>query len=162
MLTRRLVAPELDAPPLARFAPPDLVFPATPAAGANFTQAIDDGRWWRLLALTFRLNTDANVANRTVRIEYRGPDAVPFLIAGNPVTYPASTTNEDFSFSIWQPQGSWEVGAANLGTLAPVLLQPGWDFRLTIVNIQAGDTITRIRMLVERFWAPSADDYPVP
>jgi len=138
------------------------VIGTSPGAGNNFTQAVNDGTWWRLVSIMARLGTDANVADRTVRVEYRGADAVPFLLSGNPVTYPASTTAEDFCFNVWQDEGAWEVGAANLGNLAPVLLQPGQDFRLTVVNIQAGDTLTRIRYIVERFWPPSADDYPSP
>lgn len=157
---RGLLAPEVDAPPLLRKAPPELVIPPTPAAGANFTQAVNDGTWWRLIAIACRLDTDANAANRTVRLEYRGTDAVPFLVCGNPVTYPAATVAEDFYFSAWQPEGAWEVGAANLVPLAPILIQPSQDFRLTVVNIQVGDTLTRIRYLVERFWPPDTAEYP--
>lgn len=155
-----LVSPELGAPPLVRHAPPELVIVPAPGAGLNFTQPVNDGYWWRLLAIACRLDTSATVANRTVRLELRGADAVPFIVSGNPVTYPASTVAEDFYFNCWQPQGAWEVGAANLVPLAPVLLQPGQDFRLTVVNIQAADTLTRIRYLVERFEAPSSDFYP--
>lgn len=157
-----LVAPELDAPALRRVAPPELVLPVAPAAGANFTQAVNDGYWWRLLSIAVRLGTDGNAANRTLRVEFRGADAVPFMVCGNPVTYPAGTTAEDFFLSVWQPEGAWEVGGANLGTLAPVLLQPGQDFRVTVVNVQAGDTLTRIRYVVERFWPPVSSDYPAP
>jgi hypothetical protein len=146
---------------MRRHAPPELVLVDPPAAGANFTQAVNDGYWWRLLSITCRLNTSATVADRTVRVEFRGADAVPFLLNGNPVTYPASTSNEDFAFNVWQTEGAWEVGGANLGCLAPILLQPGQDFRLTVVNIQAADTLTRIRYVVERFVAPSSGEYYV-
>lgn len=154
-----LVAPELDAPPLRRHAPPELVKPDAPAAGANFSQTVNDGYWWRLLLVAVRLNTDANAGNRTLYVEYRGQDAVAFARFGNPVTYPASTTDEDFFFSIWQPQGAWEVAAANLGTLGAVLLQPGQDFRIVVDTIKAGDTLTRIRYLVERFQPPRSTEY---
>lgn len=147
---------------MRRHSPPELVIATAPGAGANFTQAVNDGLWWRLLSIAFRLDTDANVANRTARVEYRGSDAVPFLYAGNPVTYPASTVAEDFDLDVWQTEGAWEVGTANLGVLKPVLLQPGQDFRLTVVNIQAGDTLTRIRWCVERFYPPSSSEYPAP
>lgn len=156
------VAPELDAPELMRRAPPELVIAAAPGAGANFTQAVNDGTWWRLVSIAVRLDTDANVANRTVRVEYRGADAIAFLVCGNPVTYPASTVAEDFYFSAWQPLGAWEVGTANLVPLAPMLLQPGQDFRIAVTNIQAGDTLTRIRYVVEKFWIPGAEAYPNP
>lgn len=155
-----LAAPEIGSPPLVRHAPPELVIAQAPVAGANFTQAVNDGYWWRLLAITCRLDTSAAAANRTVRLELRGGDGIPFIVSGNPVTYPANTAAEDFYFNVWQPQGAWEVGVANLVPLAAVLLQPGQDFRLTVVNIQAADTLTRIRYLVERFEAPGGDFYP--
>lgn len=155
-----VVAPELGAPPLIRHAPPELVIAANPGAGALFTKPIDDGYWWRVLAIACRLTTDANAANRTLRVEYRGPDQVPFILAGAASTYPANTTAEDFSLSVWQPQTAAEVGAANLAPLPGVILQPGQDFRINVVNIQAGDTLTRIRYIVERFVAPSSDVYP--
>lgn len=155
-----LVAPELDAPPLRRHAPPELVKPATPAAGAAFTQAVNDGYWWRLLSIAVRLDTDANAANRTLYVDFLDDGGVTFLRCGNPVTYPANTSDEDFFFSIWQDEGAWEVSAANLGRLASVLIQPAWSFKVAIGNIQTGDTLTNIRYLVERFEAPSAADYP--
>lgn len=157
-----LVAPTPGAPPLLRHSPPELVIADAPGAGNSFTKSVDDGLWWRLLSITARLNTSATVANRTVRVEYRGADAVPFMLAGNPVTYPASTVDEDFCFNIWQSEGAWEVGTANLGTLPLALLQPTQDFRLTVVNIQAADALTRIRYVVERFWPPKSADYPSP
>lgn len=153
------VAPVLGAPPLRRYAAPYAVRGVTPAAGANFTQEIDDGKWWRLLSLYVQLDTDANAANRTLRIEYRNDEGALLHVNGNPVTYPASTTAEGFSFSVWHPQGEWEVSTCNLVPLAPMLLQPSWDFRIAVTNIQAGDTLTLIRYTVEKFYPPDASDY---
>ncbi len=154
-----LVAPVLGAPPLRRFSPPEVVRPATPAAGAGFTQKVDDGKWWRLLSVFVRLNTSADVADRTLRVEYRDADGNLLHVNGNPVTYPASTSNEDFSFSVWHPQGEWEVATTNLVPLAPMLLQPAWEFRIAVTNIAATDTLTLIRYQVERFYAPRVEDY---
>lgn len=157
-----VVAPVLGAPPLRRFSPPEAVRGVTPSAGANFTQEIDDGKWWRLLSLFVRLNTDANVAARTLRIEYRNDEGALLHVNGNPVTYPASTTNEDFSFSVWHPRGEWEVATTNLVPLAPMLLQPAWDFRVAVNNIQAGDTLTLIRFVVEKFYPPDSSEFDYP
>lgn len=150
----------LGLPALVPHAPPELVIGASPAAGANFTQAVNDGYVWVVLSCSFRVTTDANVANRTARIEYRDPSAIPYCIAGNPVTYPASTTNEDFFFNVWAPLGAWEVASANIGPLPAIPLWPGHDFRIILNNIQAGDTITRVRYIVARFVTPSSDEYP--
>lgn len=154
-----LMIPALDAPALRRHAPPELVVGANPGAGANFTQAVNDGYWWRLLSVAVRLNTDANVANRTLRVEYRDDAGVVWAVSGNAVTYPASTTNEDFFFSAFQPFPAWEVATSVLGFLNPFLLQPGQDFRIAVTNIQAGDTLTRIRYQVERFEPPHSTEF---
>lgn len=157
-----LVAPEIGAPPLRRYAPPELVKATSPAAGASFSQTVNDGFWWRLIGVSARFTADANVANRSLAVEYRDDESVALAAQGNPVTYPASTTNEDFFWSVFQPEGAWEVGTRNLNCLWPLLLRPGWSFAVVVTNVQAGDTLTRVRYSVERFWPPSADDYPNP
>lgn len=154
-----IVAPELGAPPLRRFAPPTLASGASPAAGAEFTQEINDGLWWRLLTLFVRLTTDANPANRALRVEFRDEAANLLHVNGNAVTYPATST-EDYSFSVWHPRGEWEIEPdTNLVPLAPLLLQPSWDFIINVDNIQATDTLTRIRFVVEKFYPPDSSEY---
>ena len=160
MIEHELVEPELGTPPLRRHAPPELVTGVNPGAGNNFTQAVNDGYWWRLLTVSVRLNTSASVANRTLRVEYRDDAGVVWAVSGNPVTYPASTTNEDYFFNVWTPAGAWEVATSNLVPLVPNLLRPGHDFRIAVTNIQAADTLTLIRYTVERFEPPSSADYP--
>lgn len=100
-----------------------------------------------------RLVTDANAANRTLRLEYRDDQDRVYDVAGNPVTYPASST-EDYSFSAYQPRGEWEVAATNLVPLHPALLPPSHDFRVFVDSIQAGDQLSRIALVVERFYPP--------
>lgn len=147
-----LRAPLPDSPPLVRHGLPIYEFGTLPAAGANFTYTVDGNYFVRLLTLSVRLATDANAANRTVRLEYLDYAGNVFAVCGNPVTYPANTTAEDFFFSVWQGQGEWEVAASNLVPLAPLLLPPTFAFRVLVNNIQAGDTLTRIRFLREEFY----------
>lgn len=155
----QLVAPVVNAPPLERFAPPDLVVATSPAAGANFTQIVDDGHWWRLNTLFVRIVTDGTAANRSVRVEYLTEADNVYHVNGNPVTYPASST-EDYSFSIFHPRGEWEVGATtNLVPLAPLLLAPSHKFRILVNNIQATDQLSRIRYTVERFYPPKSSAF---
>lgn len=154
-----VLTPALGAPPLRRFAPPMLVNAASPAAGANFSQAVDDGKWWRLLALSVRLNTSADAANRTLYVEYRDEAGVAYSRDGNPVTYPASTTDEDFFFCAFRSHGEWEVDAANIVPLMPLLLQPAHSFLIVVDNIDNTDALTRVRYIVEKFYPPVAADY---
>jgi hypothetical protein len=154
-----LVAPELGAPPLRRYSPPALYVGANPGNATEFTQEINDGLWWRLLTFFVRLTTDGNAANRTLRIEYRDDAGNLLHVNGNAVTYPASST-EDFSFSVWHAIGEWEIEPdTNLVPLAPMLLQPSWDLNVNVDNMQATDTLTRIRFTVEKFYPPDSADY---
>lgn len=147
-----LVAPLLDSPPLRRYGLPEYVQATSPAAGGGFTQEVTGSFYVRLVCLFARLVTDANAANRTLRLEYRDADGNVYDVMGNPVTYPANTT-EDYSFSAFQAVGEWEVDATNLVPLHPVLLPPTHDFTLTVDNVQAGDQLSRIRFVWERFYS---------
>lgn len=148
-----LVAPVLDSPPLRRYGPPELVFGANPAAGAHFAAEVGQGYWARLLSVHVRLVTDANVANRELVVEYRDVQDQRFALYGAPVTVPASDT-VDYVFSVFQPRAEWEVDSAVIVPLGADLLYPGTDFRLFVVNVQAGDQLSRIRFQRERFYPP--------
>ena len=146
------VAPLLDAPPLTRYGLPELVYGISPAAGADFTQAVEGQVYVRLVSVFCRLVTDATVAAREVVVEYRDAADLRFGLSGAPVTVAASTT-VDYAFSVFQGQADWPADTTILVPLAPVLLLPTWDFRLHIVNVQATDQISRIRYTWERFYA---------
>ena len=147
-----LRTPELDAPPLVRYGNPEYVRRDNPAAGAEFTEALGGKFRVRLLTLFVRIVTDATVANRTLRLEYRDAADTVYAVMGNPVTYPASST-EDFAFSVFQPRGEWEVAATNLVPLHPLLLPPTHDFHIEVNNIQVGDQLSLISFWWERFYA---------
>ena len=154
-----IVAPILDAPPLRRQSPPSMFRGVTPAAGANFTQRVDDGLWWRLVTVFCRLTPSATVASREVTIEYRDQEASVFARFGAPVTVPASDTT-DFYFSAYRQTSEWEVNSTVLTGIDPIILPPSYDFKIVVVNIDATDALTAIRFVVEKFYPDSADDYP--
>jgi hypothetical protein len=148
-----LVAPVLDAPPLRRFGGPELVFGANPAAGADFVQEGDSGYFVRYLSVFCRLDTDANVANREVVVEYRSGENLRFGLYGAPVTWPANEVAE-YAFSAYQPRAEWEVDSSVIVPLGPVLLPLGSDMRIHVVNVQATDQLDRVRFVRERFYPP--------
>lgn len=148
-----LVAPLLDAPPLRRYGPPTTVYGASPAAATAFVQAVDSGYWTRLVSVFCRLVPDANAANREVTLEVRDVQDQRVVLFGAPVTVPASDTT-DFSFSVYHATPQWEVDSTVLVPLGPVLMYPGEDFRVNVVNVQAGDQLSRIRFQWERFYPP--------
>lgn len=147
-----LLTPLLDAPPLERYGLPEYVRRDNPVAGAEFTEQLGGDFYVRLVCLFVRIVTDATAANRTLRLEYRDAADRVFHVNGNPVTYPANTT-EDFAFSAFHPRGEWEVAATNLVPLAPLLLPPTFDFHIEVNGIQVGDQLSLISFVWERFYS---------
>lgn len=156
-----LAAPLLDSPELVRYGLPQWVQGASPAAGANFTRTVDGFFYERVVAVSFRLTPDAQAADRGVAIEYRDADDVRLALNGPAVTVPASDTT-DFYFSAHVGSDKWEVQSTVIAQLDPWLLLPTFDWRIVVANIQTGDTLTRIRFLVEQFYTTNTPSQAVP
>lgn len=144
--------PLLDSPPLARYGLPELVYGASPAAGANFSQAIDGAHLTRLVGLYCTLTTSSDVADRYVSVQYRDAAGNTYAVSGAPVATTASST-QAFYFSAFLGTADWPVGATVLAPLAPILLVPTHTFRIVVTNIQAADALTTIRYVQERFFS---------
>jgi len=146
-----LRAPLLDAPPLRRYGLPAWEYRDSPAAAAHFTEELGGLYIVRLISLHVRLVTDANVANRTVLVEYRDAADARLDFSGAPVVQTATDT-VDWIFSAFQGQAEWEIDDSILVPLKPSFLPPTFDFRVFVDNIQAGDQLSRIRFKWERFY----------
>jgi len=140
----------LDAPNLPRYGLAEYAKGVSPAAGANFTEAVPGHYAIRLVTVFFRLVTDANVARRTAMVEYLDPEGNRCLVAGAPVTQAATSTN-DYAFQAFVGQSDWAVASTVLVTLPPLLLLPTFSWKITVDTIQAGDQLSRIRYVRERF-----------
>ena len=145
-----LFAPALDAPPLGRHGYPVTEYPASPAAGADYSDGFGGGYLCRLIAVHARLVTSADVADRELVLEYRDGQDQRIDLMGAPVEQTASTTT-DYVFSAFQGQAEWPVDGSVLVPLHPLLLPLGFDARLHIVGVQATDALSRIRVTLERF-----------
>ncbi len=135
---------------LEPFGLPSFNSPASPAAGADFTQAIDSAYPARLLAVFCRLVADGSAANREVVVEYRDAGGSRFYVAGAPVVATASTTT-DYNFQIGLGQPDWPIDSTILVPLQPLLLLGSWSFRVHIVNVQATDQLSRIRFVWQQY-----------
>lgn len=147
--------PILDSPALQRYGLPELVYGTQPAAAADFVQAMTGAFHVRLLSVFCRIVTDATVASREVVVEYRDQQAQRFALAGAPTTVLASTTT-DYAFNVFQDQADWPSDSTILAPLSPLMLPPGCDFRIHVVSVQAGDQLSRIRFMWERFYSDVA------
>ena len=141
----------LDPFATSRNAIRELVDGATPAAGADFVQTIEGRYVTRLVSVFARLVTDANVANRELVLEYRDENDDRFALMGAPVVVTASDT-VDYAFGRHLGQPDWPCDDTILVPLLPTPLLPSWDFRLHLVNAQATDQLSRVRILWERFY----------
>jgi hypothetical protein len=149
-MTRRHT-PFPDSPALVRYGLPSLERGASPAAAADFVQAVEGNYFVRLLSLHVRFVTDANVADRELCLEFRDEGDNRYDLSGAPVEQTASTTT-DYIFSVFQGQAEWPVDSSVLVPLHERILPPTHDFRVHIVNAQAGDQLSRIRFVWERFY----------
>lgn len=153
--------PLLDSPALYRYGLPELVFGASPAAGADFVQAVEGRYFARLVSVFVRLVTSAAVANREVVVEYRDPQAQRWMLSGSAIVQAASLT-VDYVFDAFRDVVTQPSDATQLIPLSPHLLSGSMDFRVHVVNIDAADQLSRVRFTWERFYSTDQPptDYP--
>ena len=150
--------PLLDSPPLIRRGLPEYVQRPSPAVATAFREAIPGQYFARFITVFCRVVTDANVANRTVAIEYRDHEQNRMVLAGAPVVQTATTTT-DYAFTAWLGQPDWAVISTVLVPIPPLLLLPTFDMGIIIDTVQAGDQISRVRFMWETFY--TTDQPPV-
>lgn len=149
---RPVTIPELDAPPLERYGFPDWDAFTTPAAGASFTHTCDGRYYTRFVSIRAKLVTDANVASRQLVCEYLDPSDRIFMTHGGALTVAASTTVY-FYFQTMTDTAEWEVNSSVIVPLTPVLLPPTFKLKLNLVNVQAGDQLSQVYAVRERFYS---------
>lgn len=145
-----LYDPTLTEPVSVSRALRELIPIDNPAAGAGLTRTIDGRYTVRPLALHFRIVTSADVANRTVYVQYRDTNGVAFVSMLAPVNVTASTT-VDFSFWRGLGQPDWIGTTPILVPLMDGLLLPSYQIAIVIDTVQATDQLSRIRLYQEEF-----------
>lgn len=149
--------PDVGSPPLLRDGFPEYATYASPAAGADFTATVDGRYYERLLTVWCRLVTSADVANREVVLQFQDAAGTVYRACGAATVVAASLTY-DYSFSVWQPETEFPVDTGILVPLDPILIPPTFKWALHVVNVQATDALSRVRVYRERFWS----DSPIP
>jgi hypothetical protein len=99
--------------------------------------------------------TDANVASRLFSLDYINGRTQTVLRNAATVLITASTTATVFQWDHAHQVAEWNTGTPVFVPLNDVLLTPGWSVQLTLDSKQAGDTITAITFLLEKFYADS-------
>lgn len=113
-----------------------------PAAGTADVLAYTATSPVTLTSLIFQYVTDATVANRIVRIQYRDAAGNTIVQVSGLTADPASTTSQVSAFI-----GSSNNGGASgnvITSLPNIVLQPGWTVHLIVINGGAGDQFSGI------------------
>lgn len=97
-----------------------------------------------------RLVADANAASREVVVEYQDSGGNRYALAGVATTVTAGNT-ADYFFSAFLGTGEFTVASSALVPLPPLMLRPSDKLAITVVNVQATDQLSRIRIAWELF-----------
>jgi hypothetical protein len=124
--------------------------PPAPGANTNLTVTIDGQGMRRLSSLVFTLTTDANAANRYATVEYVTPAGRTYAVAAVTAVQAASLTNR-YVGSLGYGVSSFNTGTDGFFPLPPVFLYPGDSLKILVASKQAGDTLTLIAGMMERF-----------
>jgi hypothetical protein len=128
----------------------EIVAGSQPAAAAGFAFQ-PPGQFVSLLtSITFQLVTDATVANRSVRLEWDDGNGLIFAGEGSGAVVQASTTAR-FRYNLDRGAADWDLNNLLYIPLPLVYLQPGQLLRINLTSPQAGDQLSAIVMLWERF-----------
>jgi hypothetical protein len=108
-------------------------------------------QWWnRLHAVSFQIVTDNTVADRTARLRFFADEPVPSAETLAPFVVQASHTSQvTFALGV-QPAGATNA-ASIIGVLPELLLPIGWSVELDVVGGVAGDAVSGVRVVRQRF-----------
>lgn len=146
-----LAIPELDAPAMVRYGVPALEYADNPAVATGFSKAVNSNYYDRLLSVYVTLVTDANVADRYVSVQYKDPTGLVWAVSGAAVAVTASST-QAFHFSAFHPESAWPVGGVVIAPLVPLLMSAPHTWNIVVQNVQAGDQLSTIRYMRDRFY----------
>jgi len=125
---------------------------ADPAAGAGFTLTIDTRKIPQLICGGFNFVTDANVADRFIKLQImRGAQAIWSWTSGT--STPAATAADVAIGTI--PRPLYAIAANYDQYLAlpfPCLLDANCSIAFTVIGGQVGDQISDIRFYALRHW----------
>ena len=142
-------------------APGDLIIPEVvpqtpPGAGLNFTYTCEPAWIQRLLVVTATFVADANVADRTVLLEYLDGNGNIFYREGQGAVVQATTT-ETYSFNAFRGDADFDTNGFAFLPLLPIWLTGGQSVRIAASGIQATDQFSAIRFTWERYLSERAE-----
>lgn len=126
------------------------VYLPNPAAGSSWSRP-GDGRYLeRLLAVTFTLTTSAVVANRFVTVVLTDVNGKMITeVPGSGAV--AASSAVTVCLAAGGPQYASGVSGSSFGFLPDILTPPGYTWAASINGMDAGDTVTNIVLLKQKY-----------
>jgi hypothetical protein len=126
------------------------VYVATPAAGAEWSHTVDGRYHERLVSVHYVFNTSAVAGDRTIGIELTDTNGTVITgVPGGAGIAPSDGAIVD----LINGAPAFDVGAtgSTYGFLSDILAPPGWIWKSSTFNLDAGDAYTDVVLLVQRF-----------
>ena len=124
-----------------------VIAPAQPSAGSGVTVTLPEAVYMELVAVTFRLVTSAVVATRTPVVSVLDGSSVALAAVAAGYGATANTT-ADYSFVAGVAEWDQSNNANASGGLGPFPIDAGDSLAITVGAIDAGDQISRVRVIV--------------
>lgn len=115
-----------------------------PAVATDWSQVVEAGHVWDLLAVFATLATDANAADRAVRLQL-GDGNLVFLELPAPAVQAASLS---YGYSWARDVAAYNSGTSLVAPLPRVSLMPGWSVGVATTGLQAGDQWSAVQLLL--------------
>jgi len=131
---------------------PEIIRPANPALGAEWTQTVPANTVWLILLVRFRLVTSVTAAQRQPSIAIN--DGSGLVEVGQPGSLQTASLTRDYSYQENAPFTI--VGGEIMGSFpSRVYLLPGWIIQSTTANIQVDDQFSAIQIYLHRWLVSS-------
>lgn len=123
---------------------------ANPSAGAAFSTTVTAGQVWKVWGGGYRLVCSATVANRQPQVQFKN-GSIPIWAASTLFNITASQDRR----VIFYEAGGYLDGGVYQSTWVPVPIRAVWlpagtTVTMPVLNIQAGDQVSDVVLLVER------------
>lgn len=128
----------------------EVIYQPSPAAGQPATLPVPGDTWMRPLAVNAQLVTSAVVASRFLRYRVLDGDGNVLTVANMSGAIPASTTVQAYGWPTAGGQAGATSGSA-VGAIPDMLVKSGWQLQWFVANMDAGDTLTGVEWVVQRF-----------
>lgn len=128
----------------------DFIDVAQPAAGANKSVGVPGEYGMRVLAARATLSTDANVANRLLSLDFVTANGVSRVRNCPGVVWTANTSSQTFVWNHAWHVSEWATATPVLIPVLDLLLPPTWLVQFTVDNIQVGDQLSALSLVVEK------------